>query len=81
MQGRENVAFFSSVLDLDGSFSRRDGYLQTDWTHWTKGLVKCAHVSINQFAYDDFLMHIRVVQISTILPIDLIDSAIQKMLL
>lgn len=37
---RKELLFFSlleSVLDLDGSFSRRDGYKQTDWTHWTDG--------------------------------------------
>lgn len=83
---RKELLFFSlleSVLDLDGSFSRRDGYKQTDWTHWTDGgggLVKvCTCVAgdllINFafFAWSPNNAYVRVVSV-TILPADHVDS-------
>lgn len=87
MQGRENVAFFSSVLDLDGSFSRRDGYLQTDWTHWTEGVgkvctcvVRCLLISSHICDVITWCVYGLSKQVQSFL-IDLVDSTSEKMLL
>lgn len=50
---KELLFFLSNVLDLDGSFSRRDGYKQTDWTHWTERVGSGGLVEVCTCVADD----------------------------